>query len=73
MPVEIPSFKTHTPMAVEAMIFGLPVVATNRRGLPDIVVDGETGFLVPPKDAESIAEHLVHAFLFVMAAGAVRK
>lgn len=45
-------------MAVEAMIFGLPVVATNRRGLPDIVVDGETGFLVPPKDAKSIAERL---------------
>jgi len=45
-------------VAVEAMIFSLPVVATNWRGLPDIVVDGETGFLVPPKDAKSIAERL---------------
>jgi glycosyltransferase involved in cell wall biosynthesis len=45
-------------VAVEAMMFGLPVVATNWRGLPDIVVDGETGFLVPPKDAKSIAERL---------------
>jgi glycosyltransferase involved in cell wall biosynthesis len=45
-------------VAVEAMIFGLPVVATNWRGLPDIVVDGETGFLVPPKDASAIAERL---------------
>jgi glycosyltransferase involved in cell wall biosynthesis len=45
-------------VAVEAMMFGLPVVATTWRGLPDIVVDGETGFLVPPKDAQSIAERL---------------
>ena len=45
-------------VAVEAMMFGLPVVATNWRGLPDIVVDRETGFLVPPKDAKSIAERL---------------
>ena len=47
-------------VAVEAMMFGLPVVATNWRGLPDIVVDGETGFLVPPRDAKSIAERLEH-------------
>jgi glycosyltransferase involved in cell wall biosynthesis len=45
-------------VAVEAMMFGLPVVATNWRGLADIVVDGETGFLVAPKDAQSIAERL---------------
>jgi glycosyltransferase involved in cell wall biosynthesis len=45
-------------VAVEAMMFGLPVVSTDWRGLPDIVVDGETGFLVPPKDAQSIAERL---------------
>ena len=45
-------------VAVEAMMHGLPVVATDWRGLPDIVVDGETGFLVPPKDAKSIAERL---------------
>jgi len=45
-------------VAVEAMMFSLPVVATNWRGLPDIVLDGETGFLVPPKDATAIAEHL---------------
>ena len=45
-------------MAVEAMMFDLPIVSTDWRGLPDIVVDGETGFLVPPKDAKSIAERL---------------
>jgi glycosyltransferase involved in cell wall biosynthesis len=50
-------------VAIEAMLFGLPVVATNWRGLPDIVMDGETGFLVPPKDAKSIAERLENLIL----------
>lgn len=45
-------------MAVEAMILGLPVVATDWRGLPDIVVDGETGFFMPPKDANFILKRL---------------
>lgn len=50
-------------VAVEAMMFALPVVATNWRGLPDIVVDRETGFLVPTKDAKSIAERLENLIL----------
>jgi len=50
-------------MAVEAMMFDLPIVSTDWRGLPDIVVDGETGFLVPPKDAKSIAERLERLIL----------
>ena len=36
----------------------LPVVATNWSGLPDIVVEGETGYLVPPRDAASVADRL---------------
>ena len=58
LPLQIPSSKTNPPVAVEAMMFGLPVVATNWRGLPDIVSDGETGFLVPPKDSTAIANRL---------------
>lgn len=45
-------------VAVEAMMFALPVVATNWRGLPDIVVDEESGYLVPPKDSEATASRL---------------
>ena len=57
------SAETFPVVAIEAMMFGLPVVATNWRGLPDIVVNGETGFLVPPKDAKSIAERLERLIL----------
>lgn len=38
-----------------AYSFGLPVVATNVGGLSEQVVDGVTGFLVPPGDAEALA------------------
>ena len=40
---------------LEAMRAGLPVVATRVGGVPDTVVDGVTGVLVPPDDARSMA------------------
>jgi len=43
---------------LEAMQFGLPIVATDWRGCSDIVVDGETGFLVPIKNTAAVAEKL---------------
>lgn len=45
--------------ALEAMAAGRPVVATAIDSLPEIVVDGETGFLVTPGSAESLAEAFV--------------
>ena len=41
---------------LEAMSVGLPVVATNIAGIPDIVRDGKTGFIVEPKDTEGLKE-----------------
>jgi glycosyltransferase involved in cell wall biosynthesis len=40
---------------IEAMVRGIPVVATNAGGAPEIVVHGETGYLVPPRDPEAMA------------------
>jgi glycosyltransferase involved in cell wall biosynthesis len=45
-------------VAVEAMAAGKPVVATRVGGLSEIVVHGETGFLVRPNDPNSIARSL---------------
>ncbi|RMG69356.1 MAG: glycosyltransferase family 1 protein [Bacteroidetes bacterium] len=42
-------------VALEAMQFAKPVVATRWRGVPTVVAEGETGFLVPPKEAAPLA------------------
>jgi sugar transferase (PEP-CTERM/EpsH1 system associated) len=41
---------------LEAMAAGLPIVTTAVGGNPEVVVDGETGILVPARDAKSFAE-----------------
>src|SRR5262245_908979 len=43
---------------LEAMAASLPVVATRISGSEDVVVDGETGFLVPAGDAAALARSL---------------
>jgi glycosyltransferase involved in cell wall biosynthesis len=45
-----------TPVAViEAGATGLPVVATRHAGIPDVVIEGETGFLVDEHDVDGMA------------------
>lgn len=43
---------------VEAMYSGLPVITSNVEAMPEIVVDGETGILVPPYDSVAISHAL---------------
>ena len=43
---------------MEYMACGLPVVCSNRGGNPELVLQGETGFLIPPADPSALAEKL---------------
>lgn len=43
---------------VEAMACRLPIVSTRWRGIPSVVDEGETGFLVEPHDAEAVGRQL---------------
>ena len=45
---------------LEAMLASLPVVATRVSAIPEIVVDGETGLLVPANDSVALAAALGH-------------
>lgn len=45
-------------VAMEAMACGLPVVISGLGGIPEIVADGETGFLLEPDDYDALAAHL---------------
>jgi glycogen synthase len=51
-------FEGSSLVTLEAMCHGLPVVATRAGGIPDKVVDGETGRLVEPGDAAALADAL---------------
>ena len=45
-------------VALEAMASGTPVIASRLGGLPEIVEDGVTGYLVPPGDVSTLRERL---------------
>lgn len=49
-----------TPVAIiEAAAAGLPVISTRHAGIPDVVIDGITGFIVEPCDSRAMADRIV--------------
>ena len=58
--IVMPSLKEGLPyVLLEALALARPVVGTPVGGIPEVVKHGETGFLVPPKDSESLAEAVI--------------
>ncbi len=47
---------------LDAMASRLPVVATRTGGIPEIVLHGETGLLVPPRDPQAMAEAIIQVY-----------
>ena len=47
---------------IEAMAAKKPVIATNVGGIPEVVIDGKTGILVPPKDPEAFSSAIINLY-----------
>ena len=59
----LPSLNEGFGMAlIEAMAEKKPVIATNVGGIPEVVIDGETGILVPPKDPEAFSSAIIKLY-----------
>ena len=55
----LPSFAEGVPVVLmEAMAARLPTIASRVAGVPELVLDGETGFVIPPGDLEALADRL---------------
>ncbi len=57
----IPSVEGDTipQVLMQALAMGLPVVSTTVGSIPDVVQDGQTGFVVPPRNADALAERVM--------------
>ena len=57
----LPSVKEGFPYAIlEAMSAGLPIISAKVGGIPEMIVDGQNGFLVEPKNPQQLAEKIAY-------------
>jgi glycosyltransferase involved in cell wall biosynthesis len=60
-----PSISEGIPVAVmEGMAMGIPVVASSVTGVPELVIDGTTGLLVPSQDTMALTEAIIKLYKF---------
>lgn len=45
---------------LEAMQFGLPIISTDEGGIPDMLLEGESGFIVESRNVQQLADRIVH-------------
>jgi D-inositol-3-phosphate glycosyltransferase len=60
--VSVPWYEPFGITPLEAMACGTPVIGSNVGGIKFTVRDGETGYLVPPRDPDAVAERLAHLY-----------
>jgi len=59
----LPSYNEGLPYAVvEAMAAGLPIVASNVGGIPEVVIQGENGYIIEPGDVRSLTNYIILLF-----------
>ena len=57
--IVLPSYREGLPkVLIEAASCGRPVITTDVPGCRDAIIEGKTGFLVPPKDSKKLAERI---------------
>ncbi len=65
-----PSHSENLGGAAESLLLGVPTIATDVGGLPDLVIHGDTGWLVPPRTPRRLAEAIQEALAHPEEAGA---
>ncbi len=61
--IVLPSYREGIPRSIlEGMAMGKPIITTSSPGCKETVIDGENGYLVPPKDAQSLAEAMLKMY-----------
>jgi colanic acid/amylovoran biosynthesis glycosyltransferase len=50
-------------VVIEAAIAKLPIITTNAGGISDLILDGETGIIIPQRDAQALAEKIDHLII----------